>query len=273
MPSDKRHIEPDAGLDRYSRQMLFAPIGEAGQRKLLSSRVVLIGCGALGTVQANTLVRAGVGFLRIVDSDVIELNNLQRQVLFDEDDVAAGLTKAEAARRTLERVNRDVTIEPVVAQVDYRNITELCEGVDVLLDGTDNFATRFLMNDLAVKTHRPWIYGAVAGASGLSMPILPNDTPCLRCVFDRAPPPEMTPTAQTHGILGSVVNRVGSHQALEAMKILMGRLDVVDRRLLSFDAWSGRDVVISVQSAYEKSECPCCKGGRFDYLEGRLPRR
>jgi len=273
MPGQKRHTEPDASLDRYSRQMLFAPIGRQGQRKLLSSRVVLVGCGALGSVQANTLVRAGVGFLRIIDHDVIELNNLQRQVLFDEDDVAAGLAKAEAARRTLERVNTEVTIEPVVARVDYRNIVELCEGVNVLLDGTDNFATRFLINDLAVKTKRPWIYGAVAGASGLSMPILPNDTPCLRCVFEQAPPPEITPTAQTHGILGAVVNRVGSHQALEAMKILLGRLDVVDRRLLSFDAWSGRDVRISVQSAYDKGECPCCKGGCFDYLEGRLPSR
>jgi len=251
--------------------MLFAPIGEAGQRKLLASRAVLIGCGALGSVQANTLVRAGIGFLRVIDRDVIELNNLQRQVLFDEDDVAFGLAKAEAARQRLERVNSDVTIESVVMDVDYRNITELCSGADILLDGTDNFATRFLINDLAVKTHRPWIFGAVAGASGQAMPILPNDTPCLRCVFDQAPPPAKTPTAQTHGILGAVVNRVGSHQALEAMKILLGRLNAVDRRLLSFDAWTGRDVSISVQSAYDQGECPCCKRGRFDYLEGRLP--
>lgn len=273
MPNDNRHTESDASLERYSRQMLFAPIGDAGQRKLLASRVVLIGCGALGSVQANTLVRAGVGFLRIIDRDVIELDNLQRQVLFDEDDVAAGLAKVEAARRTLERVNSDVTIEPVVAQVDYRNIVELCDGVDLLLDGTDNFATRFLINDLSVKTNRPWVFGAVAGALGRSMPILPKDTPCLRCVFEQAPPPEKTPTAQTHGILGSIVNRVGSHQALEAMKILMGRFDAVDRRLLSFDAWSGHDVNINVQSAYDKGNCPCCKGGCYDYLEGRLPHK
>lgn len=266
--SHNNHNNDD--LERYSRQMRFTPIGESGQRKLLASRVALIGCGALGSVQANTLVRAGVGFLRIIDNDVIELNNLQRQVLFDEDDVAAGLPKAEAARRKLLRINSNVTIEAVVARVDHRNIIELCDGVDLLLDGTDNYATRFVINDLAVKTNRPWVFGAVAGSSGLSMPILPKNTPCLRCIFEQAPPPEKTPTAQTHGILGSVVNRVGSHQALEAMKILTGQLDAVDRRLLRFDAWTGRDASLDMQDAFEKGECPCCKRGRYDYLEGRL---
>jgi len=270
MPRDKDNNYLGADLSRYSRQMLFAPIGEAGQRKLHASRVVLIGCGALGSVQANTLVRAGVGLLRIIDHDVIELNNLQRQVLFDEDDVADGLTKAEAARRKLERINRDVTIEAVVARIDYRNIVELCDGADLLLDGTDNYATRFLMNDLAVKTNRPWIFGAVAGSLGLSMPILPKNTPCLRCIFEQAPLPEETPTAQTDGILGSVVNRVGSHQALEAMKMLIGQFDMVDRRLLRFDAWTGRDACLDLQSAYDKGHCPCCKSECYDYLEGRL---
>src|SRR5688572_21956382 len=175
-------IEQDPALARYSRQMLFDPVGEEGQRKLLASRVTVIGCGALGTVLANTLGRAGVGFLRLVDRDFIELNNLQRQVLFNEDDIAANLPKAEAAKRKLQRINSSIHVEAVVTDVNHRNIEQLAEGADLLLDGTDNFETRFLINDLAVKTKRPWVYGACIGATGLSMPILPNDTPCLRCI-------------------------------------------------------------------------------------------
>ena len=263
-----RDVERDVDPERYSRQIRFEPIGEEGQRRLLASRVTLIGCGGLGSVLASTLTRAGVGVLRIVDRDCIELSNLQRQVLFDEDDVAANLPKAEAARRKLQRINSDITIEAVVTDVNCGNIEEVAGGADLLLDGTDNFETRFLINDLAVKTHCPWVYGSCAGAKGLSMPILPNDTPCLRCVFEEAPPPEMSPTCETVGVLGSVVNMVASHQATEAIKILIGRLDALDRRLVSLDVWQGRVVHLNVQKTYDEGDCPCCKGRRFEYLEG-----
>ena len=249
--------------------MLFEPIGEEGQRRLLASRVTLIGCGALGSVLAGTLARAGVGLLRIIDRDFIELNNLQRQVLFDEDDIAANLPKAEAARRKLQRVNSDIAIEAVVTDVNHRNIEQLADRADLLLDGTDNFETRFLINDLAVNTGRPWVYGACVAATGLSMPILPGETPCLRCVFELTPPAAMNPTCDTVGVLGPVVNMVASHQAIEAIKILTGRLDALDRRLLSFDAWQGRFVQLNVAKAREQGDCPCCKRREFEYLEGR----
>lgn len=263
-------IEQDPTLARYSRQMLFDPIGQEGQRKLLASRVVLFGCGALGTVLANTLARAGIGYLKVIDRDFIELNNLQRQVLFNEDDIAANLPKAEAAKRKLQRINSAIQVESVVVDINHRNIEQLAEGADLLLDGTDNFETRFLINDLAVKSGRPWVYGACIGATGLSMPILPNDTPCLRCIFEQAPPPEMNPTCDTAGVLGPVVNMVASHQALEAMKILMGRLDALNRRLLSFDAWDGRVMQLQVQKAYDQGDCPCCKRKNFEFLEGKF---
>lgn len=263
-------IEQDPELARYSRQMLFEPVGEEGQRRLMKSRVTLIGCGALGTVLANTLARAGVGFLRVVDRDFIEYNNLQRQVLFDEDDIASNLPKAEAAKRKLQRINSKITVEAVVTDVNHRNIEQLGEGADLLLDGTDNFETRFLINDLAVKTERPWVYGACIGATGLAMAILPNNTPCIRCVFESAPPPEMNPTCDTAGVLGPVVSIVASYQALEAMKILMGRTDAIVRKLFNFDSWDGRYSLLNVQKAYDLGDCPCCKQKKFEYLEGRF---
>lgn len=255
-------------LSRYSRQILFDEIGEAGQRNLLNARVALIGCGALGTVLASTLVRAGVGHLRLCDRDFIERDNLQRQILFDEDDIAAGLPKAEAAARKLRRINSEVEIESIVADVTHANIERLTRDADLLLDGTDNFETRYLMNDLAVKTARPWVYGAVIGASGLCMTILPNDTPCLRCVFPEAPPAEMNPTCDTAGVLGPAVNWVASLQAMEAMKILAGRRDAVNRHLTSIDVWTGRVTNLNVQRTYDEGDCSCCKARRFDHLNG-----
>ncbi len=263
-----RRIDPS--LARYSRQILFEKIGEDGQRRLLRSRVVLIGCGALGTVLANTLVRAGVGHLRICDRDFIERDNLQRQVLFDEDDIAANLPKAQAAAAKLSRINSEVTVEPVVTDVNPANVEQLCEGAELLLDGTDNFETRFLINDLAVKSNRPWVYGAVIGATGLCMTILPGETPCLRCVFEDAPPPEMNPTCDTAGVLGPVVNLVASFQAMEAIKLLIGRREEINRSLMQIDAWTGRVVNLNVQSAREGGDCPCCKRRDFAYLSGRM---
>ena len=260
----------DSNLSRYARQLILPEVGEPGQRRLLNSRAVLVGCGALGSFLADALVRAGVGQLRIVDRDYLELNNLQRQVLFDEADIAEGLPKAEAAARKLRRINSLVEVEGVVEDADARNVERLCERADILLDGTDNFETRYLLNDLAVKTARPWVYGAVIGTGGLCMPILPNETACLRCVFEHAPPPELSPTCDTAGVLGPAVSMVAAFQAVEALKILLGRRDELTRRLIHIDAWMGRVTLLNVQKAYEEGDCRCCRQKRFDYLQGRL---
>lgn len=257
-----------AGASRYSRQVLLPEVGEAGQQRLAASRAVLIGCGALGSDLANTLVRAGVGHLRIVDRDFIELNNLQRQVLFDEADISAGLPKAEAAARKLRLINSGVTVEAVVADANHKNVAELCDGAEVLLDGTDNFDTRYLLNDVAVQSGRPWVYGAVIGTSGLVMPIVPGETPCLRCVFPEPPPPEVSPTCDTAGVLGPAVSLVAAFQAIEALKLLMGRAAELTRRLLSIDAWTGRLTQLDVGKS-KSDACPCCGRRDFEYLDGR----
>src|SRR5881275_3432471 len=224
-------------LERYSRQMRFYGVAEAGQRKLLHSHVTLCGCGALGTVLANALVRAGVGHLRLVDRDFIETNNLQRQVLFDEHDVAESLPKAEAAARKLAAINSSVYVEPVVTDIDRTNILELCQDADLILDGTDNFEIRYLINDVAVQLNKPWVYGGCIGSHGQTMTILPGRTPCLRCVFEAAPAPGETGTCETAGVLGPVVNVVASYQVAEAFKILTGHRERVNRELIYVDVW------------------------------------
>src|SRR5712692_7424945 len=225
----------EPSLDRYSRQMRFYGIGEEGQRRLLDSHVTLCGCGALGTVLANALVRAGVGCLRLVDRDFIETNNLQRQVLFDEFDVAANLPKAEAAARKLAGINSTVHVEPVVTDIDRTNIVELCADADIILDGTDNFEIRYLINDVAVKLGKPWVYGGCIGSHGQTMTILPGQTPCLRCVFEAAPAPGEAGTCETAGVLSPIVNIIASYQATEALKILIGKREAVNRELIYLD--------------------------------------
>ncbi len=260
----------DPALARYMPQMLFEKIGPKGQRRIRQSSVLLVGCGALGCVISSTLVRAGVGLLRICDRDYIERDNLHRQLLFDEEDITGNLPKAEAAAVKLSCVNSDVTIEPVVADVNHTNVQTLASGADVILDGTDNFETRFLINDLAVSTGRPWVYGAVIGATGLCMTIVPGDTPCLRCVFDQAPPAELSPTCDTVGVLAPAVNVIAGLQAVEAMKLLAGRRDEINRHLIHVDVWSGRFGKLNIASAHEDGECPCCDLGEFSYLDGKL---
>lgn len=260
--------EFDPSLARYNRQMLFEPLGQAGQKRLALSQATLIGCGALGTVLANTLARAGVGHLRIIDRDFIELDNLQRQVLFDEHDIAANLPKAEAAARKLRKINSTIEIEAVVADVNPANAEPLCRDCDLLLDGTDNFETRFLINDLAVKFDLPWVYGACVAAEGLVMPIIPGITPCLRCIWDESPPPGMSPTCDTAGVLGPLVEIVAGFQALEAIKILAGKLDALNRKLMTIDAWSGRVRSVDMSAAREQGDCACCKQRKFEYLSG-----
>lgn len=257
----------DPALQRYSRQMLYEPFGERSQKMLRHSRIAIVGCGALGSVLASTLVRAGVGATRIIDRDFVEIDNLQRQVLFDEGDVAARLPKAEAAVRKLHKINSSVEVEAVVADLNHRNAETLLADAEVLLDGADNFETRFLINDVAVKHNIPWVYGACVGAEGLVLPILPRSTPCLRCIWEEAPPPGMSPTCDTAGVLSSVVNVVASLQALEAMKILAGKLDEVSRQLLTLDVWQGRFRGMQMQEA-RGGNCPCCQQGRYEFLDG-----
>jgi len=255
-------------LARYSRQMLFAPIGIAGQRRLKQASVTLVGCGALGGALANLLVRAGVGALRIVDRDFIELNNLQRQTLFDEHDIAQNLPKAEAAARKLRKINSAVEIEGIVGDVNPGNIVAHCGDADLLLDGTDNLETRYLVNDFAVQQSIPWVFGACLAAEGLVLPILPHQGPCLRCVWEEPPPPGATPTCNTVGILAATVNVVASLAATEAMKILTGHERDLNLRLLAIDVWAGRMRAVNVQSAFDAGNCPCCKQGRYDFLTG-----
>src|SRR3954454_20956363 len=257
-------------LDRYSRQVRYPALGEAGQRKLLDSRVTICGCGALGNVLAYHLVRAGVGFVRVVDRDFIETHNLQRQILFDEDDVADNLPKAEAAARKLRRINSTVTIEPVVTDIDHTNIDALVSDVDLILDGTDNFETRYLINDAAVKLGKPWIFGGVIGSEGQTMTILPGKTPCLRCVIETSPPPGMTPTCETAGVLGPAVAVVASFEAVEAIKLLSGALDALNQELIMVDVWNWEFRRLKVASLLGKVDCPCCQRRQFEWLDGSL---
>src|SRR5262245_48056610 len=246
----------DPSLERYSRQMRCGGIGEAGQRKLAQSHVTLCGCGALGTVLANVLVRAGVGHLRLVDRDYIETHNLQRQVLFDEHDVAENLPKAEAAARKLAAINSEVHVEPVVTDIDRTNIVELVEDADLILDGTDNFEVRYLINDVAVKLDKPWVYGGSIGSHGQTMTILPGETPCLRCVFEAAPAPGEGGTCETAGVLSPVVNIIASFQVAEAFKILTGQTEKINRELIYIDVWENTLRHIKIAPLLGKVDCP-----------------
>lgn len=253
---------------RYDRQARFAPLGDAGQEQLAKARAFVCGCGALGSVIAETLVRAGVGFVRIVDRDFLELNNLQRQVLYDEQDVADGLPKAIAAANKLRRINSEVQIEPVVADVTFSNIADLATDVDAIVDGTDNFATRFLLNDFAVKHKKPWIYGGCIGAEGQTMTILPGETACLACLMSDVPPPGTTPTCDTAGIIGPIVNVIASIEAAEALKILSGHREAVSRRLTIIDLWDNQVRAVDLARLRDSSDCRVCKHGEFVWLSG-----
>lgn len=262
MPNDL-----DLQTSRYARQMRYAPLGVEGQRKLLASTALVVGCGALGSVIANTLVRAGVGKLRIVDRDFLELNNLQRQVLYDEDDVAAGLPKAIAAKNRLAKINSEVEIDAIVADVDHTNIERLLAGVNCLIDGTDNFETRFLLNDAAVKLGVPWVYGGCLGAEGQTLTILPGDTPCLRCLMPDPPPPGSSPTCDSAGILATVISVIASIEANEALKILSGHREAISRTWTVLDLWDNTLRQIKLDQA-RAADCPCCGRREFPWLSG-----
>jgi len=258
---------------RYQRQMLLEGFGAAGQRRLSGSQAVIVGCGALGCASADLLARAGVGRITIVDRDVVETSNLQRQCLFTEADASGGIPKAEAARRRLLKINSSIQVVGVVAEFEPRTgerIAGIGSGApaDVLIDGTDNFQTRYLLNDVAVKHSIAFVYGGAVGTRGMSMTILPGRSPCLRCVFETMPPPGSSPTCDTAGVLGPVAAIVGAYEACEAIKILLGRTDLCNPGILDFDPWHGQRRRIDLRGHRRGDECPACGRGRFEFLEG-----
>ena len=241
-------------MDRYSRQTRFAPIGEAGQARLGRSAVLIVGMGALGTVLANHMARAGVGLIRLVDRDYVEWSNLQRQMLFDEDDARAGLPKAVAAERKLMRINSEVRYEAIVADVTAANAAELVRGVDAVLDGTDNFRTRLLLNDICFRSGIPYVYGGAVGAQGMTAAFVPGETSCLRCLFGSEP--DGGATCETVGVISPVVDIVASYQAAEALKILVGDAASRRRSLLTFEIWKNQ--WYDVRLAPPRPDCPAC---------------
>ncbi len=254
-------------MDRYRKQTLFSGLGEVGQERLRASSAVLVGCGALGSVIAESLVRAGVGTLRLIDRDFVELSNLQRQVLYDEQDVSERLPKAIAAVNKLRRINSDVKLEPFVADVTYSNILEFISGADVILDGTDNFEIRFLMNDASVETGIPWVHAGCVGSHGQSMTIRPGITPCLRCLMPEAPGPGVGETCDTAGVIGPAVQIMASLQVVDALKILSGQPELISPRMMIVDVWSGTFRQLKLDSL-SRENCPCCGGKERLWLKG-----
>ena len=252
--------------DRYSRQILFSGIKPEGQEKLSGARVTIVGCGATGSCVASLLGRAGVGHLRIIDRDYVEPSNLQRQILFDENDAAESLPKAIAASRKLAAFNSAIGVHPEVADLSPENVDSLLGEADLILDATDNFETRYLINDFAVKNQQPWIYAAAVGAYAVTMNVLPGETACLSCIF-AAPPQGAVETCDTAGILNSAASVVASIQATEALKLLVGARDKLRRTLLSFDLWSNDRAEIA--AGHPRANCPTCGKHEFAYLAGK----
>ncbi|MEW4451544.1 ThiF family adenylyltransferase [Bremerella sp. JC817] len=256
-------------FDRYARQMSFARFGREGQEKLSQSTALVVGLGALGSVIANTLARSGVGTLRIVDRDYVEWNNLQRQFIYTEEDVRDRLPKAIAAKNHLQAANADIRIDAQIADVDHRNIEQLCQGVDVIVDGTDNFEIRFLLNDASLKLGIPWVYGGCIGAEGQTMTILPGEGACLRCIVPDSPPPGTTPTCDTAGILAPIIGVIASMESMEALKILSGHQDQVSRTLNVIDLWDNRLRQVKLGNVAGNASCPACGQRNYEWLDGK----
>lgn len=250
-------------LDRYSRQTLFGPIGKEGQERLRSATVTIIGCGALGSVLANNLGRAGIGRLVIADRDYIELNNLQRQILYDEDDIARHLPKAVAAAEKLRRINSDVQVEALVEDINAEGIETLVRETDLVLDATDNFETRYLLNDVCIKYQKPWIYSGVIASYGVTMNILPGNTACLRCVFPEMPLPGTTPTCDTAGVLNGIVGVITGLASTEALKILLNS-EKISRDMVWMDVWENTSERIELP---RQPDCPACGQHHYEFLE------
>jgi molybdopterin/thiamine biosynthesis adenylyltransferase len=256
--------------ERYSRQILFQAVGPEGQQRLAAARVAIVGCGATGSALSSLLARAGVGYLRIIDRDFVEPSNLQRQVLFDEADASESLPKPIAAARKIRGFNSEVTVEPHATDLVPDNAADLLGNVQLILDGTDNFETRYLINDYAVSEKLPWIYAAGVGSYAVTMNVLPGETACLACIFPDSPK-EMVETCDTSGILNSAVNLVASIAATEAMKFIVGARDKIRRTLLSWDVWNNQRAEVS--AAHPRSGCRACQQHDFVHLagEGRPP--
>ena len=252
--------------DRYSRQIRFSPLGPEGQARLAAATVAIVGCGALGTFHAAALARAGVGRLKILDRDVVEWTNLQRQWLFDEQDAREQSPKAAAAAAKIALFNSEIAVEALAVDLNASNIEDLLEGVDLILDATDNFETRFLLNDFAIERGIPWIYGAAVGSYGLSFPILPGIGPCLRCLYPEAPVGAQ-PTCETAGVLNTITSLIAAWQSALATKLLTSGAASLPLRLATFDTWSfeTRQIAVSVDP-----DCPCCQRRLFDSLDGRV---
>lgn len=253
--------------ERYSRQIRFAPIGTKGQARISASRIAIIGAGALGSVSAELLVRAGVGFVRIVDRDFVESSNLQRQSLYDEEDVRQNLPKAEAAAAKLRRINSSIRIEPIIDDVNPSNVEEYIRDIDLVVDAVDNFETRFVLNDACAKQARSWIHGAAVGSYGVVMPIVPAKSPCLRCMLGSLPAPGSSPTCDTAGVIGPITHIVASMQVAEALKLICDLSEPSDFHLLTYDAWTQRFQRTKLGTDV-MSTCPVCSERRFEYLEG-----
>lgn len=250
--------------ERYSRQVLFSPIGGAGQQKLSDARVLLVGCGALGAAHAEMLARAGVGKLRIVDRDFVEFSNLQRQTLFKESDAANGLPKAAAAKTRIAEINSGIEVEAIVADVNNSNIEELLTGCDIALDGTDNFQVRYLLNDASVKHSKTWIYGAAVSGFGATMTIIPKVTPCLRCIFDELPDAGSSPTCDTAGVIMPIIASISAVQVAETLKILAGAADDLHGSLLQIDIW--RNDWRKIKLSKPNPECIACGRNIYEFL-------
>jgi adenylyltransferase/sulfurtransferase len=260
--SDNAHSNEQ---DRYSRQIRFREIGEAGQRRLAQSRVAIVGCGALGSVQAELLARAGVGFLRLIDRDYVEWSNLQRQALYDEKDAEASRPKAVAAAERLTSVNSSIEIEPAISDLAPDTADDLLADVHLIMDGTDNFETRYLINDFALRNHIPWIYGAAVGSYGIKMPVLPGKTCCLRCMMQE-PPEGAQLSCDTAGVLGPVTATIAALQAADALMILTNHAEQIANNVTIVDLWSGDIQQIPQSPAHP--DCPACGRREFSYLAG-----
>jgi molybdopterin-synthase adenylyltransferase len=249
--------------NRYARHVVIPEISEAGQKKITDSAVLIVGCGALGSVQAQLLARAGVGQLRIVDADLPEEVNLQRQILFDEVDVAHQTPKAIIAANKLRKINSAIKVEGFNTRADASNIENLIKGMALVMDASDNFETRYLINDACVKNGLPWIYGGVIGTTGMSMPIIPKQGPCMRCVFPDPPEPGSSPTGVSAGILNSAPLAVGALQSAAALKIIVGA-SLEPHKLTLLDLWQSSFRSVEV---LREEECPCCQKEHFEFLK------
>lgn len=250
--------------ERYSRQILFNGIGAEGQQRLLQSRALIVGCGALGSAHAESLARAGVGRLRIADRDFVEASNLQRQTMFTETDASERMPKAVAAANHIREINQEIVVEPEIIDVNHSNIEQLIKDCDVVLDGTDNFATRYLINDACVKHETNWIYGAAVGSYGVTMTIQPHQSPCLRCVFEEAPPAASAPTCDTAGVIMPIISVVAAVQVAEALKLLTDQTGSLHGSLMQFDVW--RNEWRKINPGPRSPECPTCGKGVFETL-------